>query len=287
MERHGDEELTIRELAHLAGTTPRTIHYYTSEGLLPPPRGAKRGATYTSAHLARLRLIAALRDEGLSLSAIRNRLAPLDDAQALHVIEAIDAINARVGDEETSSSSVTVLGAIEAALAATLAADVDASDLIAMHDPAPGEGIARMDVPPPASTFVPSSPSAPSSLPRRRDRSDVDATHAPRPPQPGSAKGYIDQIRGGQLPDPSLAPSLPPPVQRVPPPRPLPQPRTATETPEAWHHFTIGDGIELRVRDDRYREAGGRLRAIVDAASSAARRYGLSATGDRGQSETD
>ena len=284
MRRHGDEEFTIRELAHLAGTTTRTIHYYTSEGLLPPPRGAKRAATYTSAHLARLRLIAALRDEGLSLSAIRNRLAPLDDAQVLHVIE---AVNGRVGDEEASSSSVTILGAIEAALAATLAVEVDGSDLIVMHDPAPVEGIARMDVAPLASAFVPSSPSAPSSLPRQRDRIDVDATQAPQQPQSGSAKGYIDQIRGGQMPDPSLSPSLPPPLQRVPPPRPLPRPRPVTETPEAWYHFTIGDGIELRVRDDRYREAGGRLRAIVDAASSAARRYGLSATGDRGQSDPD
>ena len=284
MGRHGDEEFTIRDLAVLADTTTRTIHYYTSEGLLPPPRGAKRSASYTPAHLARLRLIAALRDEGLSLAAIRNRLAPLADAQVLHVI---DDINARAGNEEVSSSSLTILGTIEAALAAILAADADGSDLNVMHDPAPVEGIARMDVSPPASAFVPSSPSAPNTMARRRHRIDIDATDAVRQPQSGSATGYIDQIRRGQMTDSSLSPGPPPPLQRVPPRHPPPQPRTATEAPEAWYHFTIGDGIELRVREDRYRDAGGRLRAIVDAASSAARRYGLSATEDRGQNDPD
>src|SRR5574338_1010843 len=68
---------SIRELAEQAGTTVRTIHYYISEGLLPPPSGATRSATYSDAHLARLRLIGPLRDEGLALASIRQRLAPL------------------------------------------------------------------------------------------------------------------------------------------------------------------------------------------------------------------
>ena len=53
--RDAERELSARELAELAGTTVRTIHYYASEGLLPAPSGATRAATYTAAHLARLR----------------------------------------------------------------------------------------------------------------------------------------------------------------------------------------------------------------------------------------
>ena len=78
--------LSVRDLAEQADTTVRTIHYYIAEGLLPPPQGTKRNANYTVAHLARLRLIAALRDEGLALAGIRQRLAPLSDEQAVDVM---------------------------------------------------------------------------------------------------------------------------------------------------------------------------------------------------------
>src|SRR5688572_20306478 len=95
-------------MAERAGVTVRTIHYYTSEGLLPPPEGTTRGATYSAAHLARLRIIAALRDEGLALGRIRERLAPLTDAQALHVGEALDQ-HLATGD----TSPLTSLGLID------------------------------------------------------------------------------------------------------------------------------------------------------------------------------
>jgi len=105
-----DDWSSIRDLADLAGMSVRTIHYYIAEGLLPPPQGAKRNASYTGAHLARLRLIAALREEGLALAAIRARLAPLADEQALAVVTTLDE-HLEAGDR-----AITILGLIEAAL---------------------------------------------------------------------------------------------------------------------------------------------------------------------------
>lgn len=77
-----DERYSIGELARLAGVTPRTIRYYTGEGLLPPPKARGRYASYSGAHLRRLREIAELKAAYLPLSAIRERLAGSDPAQA-------------------------------------------------------------------------------------------------------------------------------------------------------------------------------------------------------------
>ncbi len=72
---------SISELAEAAGVTPRTIRYYTSEGLLPPPDTHGKYARYTAAHLSRLRLIARLKEAYLPLNEIRVRLEGLTPAQ--------------------------------------------------------------------------------------------------------------------------------------------------------------------------------------------------------------
>lgn len=70
----------IGELAELAGVTPRTIRYYTAEGLLPPPATRGKYARYDDTHLRRLRLIGQLKADYLPLSAIRERLDRLGTA---------------------------------------------------------------------------------------------------------------------------------------------------------------------------------------------------------------
>jgi DNA-binding transcriptional MerR regulator len=74
-------ELGIKDLCAKADVTPRTVHYYIQQGLLPPPDGAGRGARYTEAHLGRLRLIRRLQKEHLPLNEIRRQLAALSDIQ--------------------------------------------------------------------------------------------------------------------------------------------------------------------------------------------------------------
>jgi DNA-binding transcriptional MerR regulator len=75
------DDLSIKDIGARAGVTPRTVHFYIQQGLLPPPEGAGRGARYTDAHLARLRLIRRLQREHLPLNEIRRQLAALTDEQ--------------------------------------------------------------------------------------------------------------------------------------------------------------------------------------------------------------
>jgi DNA-binding transcriptional MerR regulator len=75
-----EKSYSIQELSELSGLPRRTIHFYTQQGLLPPPSGAGLGAHYDAAHLLRLQLIPRLREQGLRLDEIRARLAGLDRA---------------------------------------------------------------------------------------------------------------------------------------------------------------------------------------------------------------
>ena len=45
---------SLDELAALGGISPRTVRYYISEKLLPPPLGRGPGKHYDDAHLTRL-----------------------------------------------------------------------------------------------------------------------------------------------------------------------------------------------------------------------------------------
>lgn len=67
--------LTVDELAAEAGMTVRTVRYYAGLGLIPPPVRRGRLAFYSEVHVARLKLVRALQDHGLSLTAIEHYLA--------------------------------------------------------------------------------------------------------------------------------------------------------------------------------------------------------------------
>ncbi len=72
---------SIQELCDQTGLPRRTIHFYTQQGLLPAPEGAGLGARYTENHLFRLRAIPLLRQQGLRLDAIREKLNQMDPRQ--------------------------------------------------------------------------------------------------------------------------------------------------------------------------------------------------------------
>ncbi len=65
---------SIGELADEVGVSTRTIRYYVSEGLLPPPVGAGPGSRYTDAHREQLEIIGRLKAQYLPLKEIRRRL---------------------------------------------------------------------------------------------------------------------------------------------------------------------------------------------------------------------
>ncbi|MFJ3639214.1 MerR family transcriptional regulator [Streptomyces sp. NPDC090108] len=70
--------LTIDELAARSGVTVRTVRFYSSRGLLPPPEiGPRRVGRYGGAHVARLALIEELQLQGMTLAAIERYLRQL------------------------------------------------------------------------------------------------------------------------------------------------------------------------------------------------------------------
>jgi DNA-binding transcriptional MerR regulator len=75
--------MTIDDLARAAGTTTRNVRAYQTRGLLPGPAIVGRVGYYTDDHLARLRLIAKLQEQGFSLAAISRLLAAWTTRQSL------------------------------------------------------------------------------------------------------------------------------------------------------------------------------------------------------------
>ncbi|AXV06102.1 putative transcription regulator protein [Euzebya pacifica] len=62
--------MTIDDLAATTGVSSRSIRYYQTRGLLPPPRVKGRQGFYGQKHVDRLNLITELAEEGLNLQAI-------------------------------------------------------------------------------------------------------------------------------------------------------------------------------------------------------------------------
>jgi DNA-binding transcriptional MerR regulator len=75
------ENFLINELAQRAGTTVRTIRYYTNEGLLPQPDIQGKYAYYSQQHLNRLELIRRMKDAYLPLREIRQIIVSLSDEE--------------------------------------------------------------------------------------------------------------------------------------------------------------------------------------------------------------
>ncbi|MEV0226084.1 MerR family transcriptional regulator [Streptomyces sp. NPDC050704] len=77
--------LTVDELAARAGVTVRTVRFYSTKGLLPPPViGARRVGHYGQEHLSRLGLIEELQHQGMTLAAIERYLQQLPAGLTAH-----------------------------------------------------------------------------------------------------------------------------------------------------------------------------------------------------------
>ncbi|MEU1346628.1 MerR family transcriptional regulator [Streptomyces sp. NPDC005775] len=86
MATEGEEpKLTVDELAARAGVTVRTVRFYSTRGLLPPPViGPRRVGHYGHDHLSRLALIEELQHQGMTLAAIERYLEQLPPGLSAH-----------------------------------------------------------------------------------------------------------------------------------------------------------------------------------------------------------
>lgn len=66
-----DGRFTINDLVNETGLKKRTIHYYSKNGIIPPPQGAGIGSFYTEIHLLRLKLMRHMKQSHLKLSGIK------------------------------------------------------------------------------------------------------------------------------------------------------------------------------------------------------------------------
>ncbi len=93
--------MTIDELARRAGVTTRSVRNHQTAGLLPPPTLVGRVGRYDEGHLARLRLIAQLQEQGFSLAGIGELLRAWESGRSLaDVLGFEQAITAPWTDEE-------------------------------------------------------------------------------------------------------------------------------------------------------------------------------------------
>jgi len=111
--------VNIRELEELTGQPARLIRYLISEGLVPPPEGVTRGATYDQRHVDALRRYAAMKARGItSLDVIKASMA--DGYGGEEVITPVDGLEIRIGAQVRGLDPEVVIQKVRDALAAAL-----------------------------------------------------------------------------------------------------------------------------------------------------------------------
>jgi DNA-binding transcriptional MerR regulator len=186
-----EEQYTISELADAAGVTPRTVRYYTTEGLMPPADMRGKYALYSRAHLLRLQLIAQLKESYLPLGEIRARLERLTPEQIEQLLEEARRAPKQV-IAESAADYIAQLRLQPSTLPMPAAAPAQAgSDSFAagrVEPETPRMGVGNATPPPaPAPGAAPVAPVAARSgilsrfTSRRRETPELPATPQPEP----------------------------------------------------------------------------------------------------------
>jgi DNA-binding transcriptional MerR regulator len=122
--------MTIDELARRSGVTARNIRSYQTQGILPPPALVGRTGHYDQGHLARLRLVERLQDQGFSLAGIAELLRAWEDGRSLGEVLGFEAaLTEPWSDEEPERVSLAELVARFPAAAADPALALRAVEL--------------------------------------------------------------------------------------------------------------------------------------------------------------
>src|SRR5262245_52050674 len=240
---------TIGELAEKASVTPRTIRYYTAEGLLPAPETRGRYALYADEHLRRLQLIARLKEAYLPLEEIKAYMSELTDEQVRQLLAQYD--QAPEPEKPTSAADyisqvLNVWSIPQMQVKGSLRQAQKTSD-------AESAGFRLR---------APTTPGGPEH--ERAERADM-----PAPPQ---RLGFAEPLA------PSAATSTPPTAAPAPPPQPatsllkrlVPQRREAVVPPaaaqETWQRVGLAPGVELHVREPQPADMHERIARLIERA---------------------
>jgi DNA-binding transcriptional MerR regulator len=228
---------TIGQLAELAGVTPRTIRYYTAEGLLPRPDTRGQYALYGPQHLLRLQLIARLKDAYLPLGEIKARIEHLG----------IDQIRELLEEDRADRDSAPPTNAAEYL-----------SQVLARQLPAPGyKQIAERDERYALST-------QPAFTVQQRVGEDEPAP----PPAPAAPSYGFATPALPPAPEPVHQPGL---LHKLIPQRrvraegepPAAAPERGTVRPESWQRIPLAPGVELHVRQPIAAKLQERVEALI------------------------
>jgi DNA-binding transcriptional MerR regulator len=102
-------QLTIEQLAAESGMSVRNIRAHQARGLLAPPEVRQRVGYYGPEHLAQLRLIRQLQDDGFNLGGIK-RLLEDTQGTAERLLHFKQALTAAAGAERPETLSLAELG---------------------------------------------------------------------------------------------------------------------------------------------------------------------------------
>jgi DNA-binding transcriptional MerR regulator len=102
-------QLTIEQLAHASGMSVRNIRSHQARGLLAPPEVRLRVGYYGPEHVAQLRLIRELQDEGFNLGGIKRLLEDAPGA-AERLLRFKDTLTAPLHDERPETLTLAELG---------------------------------------------------------------------------------------------------------------------------------------------------------------------------------
>jgi len=227
---------TISQLAELAGVTPRTIRYYTAEGLLPRADTRGQYALYGPEHLLRLQLIARLKDAYLPLGEIKARIEHLD----------IDRIRELLEEDRMDRDS-----------APTNAADYLSQVLARQLPPANYKQIAERDERYALST-------RPAFTVQQRVGEDEPAP----PPAPAAPSYGFATPAMPPAPEPVQQPGL---LHKLIPQRraraegepPAAAPQLGAVPHESWQRIPLAPGVELHVRQPIAAKLQERIQALI------------------------
>lgn len=263
---------SLKELCRVAEVTERTVRYYISEGLLPPPTGTGPFSRYGYEHWLRLAYIRRLKDEYLPLSEIKNLLAgrSLEELDTLarrtgliggQVSEQIETKD-KPGDSGYAYLENLLRTGPAGSLRKQLAADKD-DEAQEQEEESPeidptteitGSGGFPVTLSSPAWEPTRPAPSAPMPMsyspPPPMSGPSKPAMRAfsamPPSPPPGSGNNFRDQSMGGvNYFAKSIMPTPGPMYNQPPPPNLPPEPEEAVS--QNWERITIAPGIELHV----------------------------------------